>query len=183
MEEINEKVHFDILNFDKTKREEWVRQRNPFSVLFELTPVCNFNCIHCYMQNTHIDNKLSYEDIIHTIDILYEKGIVFLTFTGGEIFTRNDFIDIYVYTKKRGFLVELFTNGSLITDDIIEVFRKYPPLLVDISLYGDNEETYFQITKVNGMYSKVVDNCRKLTEAGIRVALKSPILQMTLNES
>lgn len=182
MEEINEKVHFDILNFDETKREEWVRQRNPFSVLFELTPVCNFNCIHCYMQNTHIDNKLSYEDIIHIIDILYEKGIVFLTFTGGEIFTRSDFIDIYVYTKKRGFLVELFTNGSLITDDIIEVFKKYPPLLVDISLYGDNEETYYQITKVNGMYSKVVDNCRKLTEAGIRVALKSPILQMTLNE-
>lgn len=182
MEEINEKLHLQVLNFDSTKREQWVRERKPFSVLFELTPKCNMNCIHCYLQNSHTSDDLSFEQIISILNILHEEGIIFLTFTGGEIFTRKDFMDIYLYAKKRGFLVELFTNGSLITDDIIKVLRKYPPLLVDISLYGENEETYYQITQVHNMYYKVIANCKKLVDAGIRVSLKSPILQCTLKQ-
>ncbi|MGN0496369.1 MAG: radical SAM protein [Lachnospiraceae bacterium] len=182
MEEINEKSHSDILNFDLTKREQWVKERKPFSVLFELTSNCNMNCIHCYLQNSHSSDCMSYEEVISIIDILYENGIIFLTLTGGELFTRKDFKEIYLYVKKKGFLVELFTNASLVTDEIIDVFKEYPPLLVDISLYGDNEDTYYRVTRVRGMFSKVIQNCKKLVDAGIRVSLKSPILQTTLNE-
>lgn len=60
------------------------------------------NCVHCYLQNCHEKDCLSYEDIIQIIDILIEQGIIFLTFTGGEIFTRKDFINIYLYAKRKG---------------------------------------------------------------------------------
>lgn len=182
MEEIDESFHMKLLDFNTTKRRQWMKERKPYSVLFELTPKCNFNCIHCYMKNNHMDNFLSYEAIIKIIDILYDKGIIFLTFTGGEILTRNDFVNIYVYAKKKGFLVELFTNAFFITDDIIDVFKEYLPLLVDVSLYGDNDKTYFAITQVNGAFSKVINNCKKMVGAGIRVSLKSPILLPILNE-
>lgn len=182
MEEINENLHLQLLDFDKEKRVQWMQERKPFSVLFELTPRCNMNCVHCYLKNNHISSEMDYERIIELIDILYEKGILFLTFTGGEIFTRKDFLPIYLYAKKRGFLVELFTNGYLISDEIIEVLIEYPPLLVDISLYGANEDTYYKITGVKGAFDKVLENCRKLKEAGIRVSLKSPILNETLGQ-
>ncbi len=182
MEEINEKLHMELLNFDETKRKKWVQDRKPFSVLFELTPKCNMNCIHCYLHNKHMEEQLSTRQIMDIIDILHEKGILFLTLTGGEILTRSDFLDIYLYAKKRGFLVELFTNGLMFNDEIIAVLKEYPPLLVDISIYGACEETYYKITGVNGAFSRVVDNCRKLKDAGVRVALKSPIIKQTLPE-
>lgn len=182
MEEINEKLHMKLLDFDSTRRQQWVKERKPFSVLFELTSNCNMNCIHCYLQNCHEKEYLSYNDIVEIIDILFDQGIIFLTFTGGEIFTRKDFIDIYLYAKRKGFLVELFTNASLITDEVISVLREYPPLLVDVSLYGDDEATYYEITRIKGAFDKVVSNCEKMVKAGIRVSLKSPILSLTVDK-
>lgn len=182
MEENNESLHLQLLDFDVEKRKQWMKERKPFSVLFELTPRCNMNCIHCYLQNNHTSREMEYERIIEILDVLYEKGILFLTFTGGEIFTRKDFPDIYLYAKKKGFLVELFTNGYLLSDKIIKIFKEYPPLLVDISLYGSSEQTYYKITGVKGAFEKVLINCKKLKEAGIRVSLKSPIMNETLAE-
>ena len=130
MKDPNNELHLNLLDFNITKRREWINNRKPFSVLFELTSGCNMNCIHCYLQNMHSPEQLTYEQVLSIIDILYEKGILFLTFTGGEILTRSDFIDIYLYAKKKGFLVELFTNGYLFTDEIIDVLKKYPPLLI-----------------------------------------------------
>lgn len=63
----------------------------------------------------------------------------------------------------------------MITDEIINVLREYPPLLVNVSLYGDDERTYYEITRIRGTFEKVITNCNKMVEAGIRVSLKSPI--------
>ena len=182
MEEINESLYLKVLNFDDTKRKEWMANRNAYAVLFELTAKCNFNCIHCYLQNCHKATDLSTSRIKKILDILYDKGILFLTLTGGEIFTRKDFLEIYIYAKKKGFLVELFTNGYLLNDDIISVLAEYPPILVSISIYGSNNETYKKITGISGAYDKVIENCIKLKAAGIRTALKSPILTYTVDE-
>ena len=94
MKEIDEKLHLNLLNFRQNQWKKWVEERRPFSVLFELTPKCNFNCIHCYLQNVHSSEQLSYEEITKILDILYDEGILFLTLTGGEILLRKDFLDI-----------------------------------------------------------------------------------------
>lgn len=78
MEEINKKLYMQLLNFYETKKK-WIYDRKPFSILFELTPKCNMNCIHCYLHNNHMEEQLSTRQII---DILYEKCILFLTLTG-----------------------------------------------------------------------------------------------------
>ena len=182
MVENNEKMYLELLDFDTDKKEKWVKQRLPYSVLFELTARCNMNCVHCYLQNVHDTKELSYDKIIEIIDILYEKGIVFLTFTGGEILLRKDFVDIYLYAKKKGFLVELFTNGYLFDDKIIDALAEYPPLLVDISLYGASENTYRKVTGLQNAFARVIQNCKKLKKGGIRVSLKSPIIDLTYPE-
>lgn len=60
--------------------------------------------------------------------------------------------------------------------------QEYPPLLVDISLYGANEDTYYKVTGIHGAFNRVLMNCKKLKEAGIRVALKTPVLNETLGQ-
>jgi len=71
MVENNEKMYLELLDFDTDKKEKWVKQRLPYSVLFELTARCNMNCVHCYLQNVHDTKELSYDKIIEIIDILY----------------------------------------------------------------------------------------------------------------
>ncbi len=183
MEELNNQLHIEILNFDETRRSEWQKNRKPYSVLFELTPRCNMNCIHCYLKDHHINEEiLSYDEVISIIDILYDKGILFLTLTGGDVFTRSDFLDIYMYAKKKGFFVEIFTNGELISDKDIDCFSKFPPLLIDISIYGTNEDKYYEITGRKGAFEKVINNCKKLKQANVRYSLKTPLLKQTVDE-
>ena len=171
-----------ILNFNKEKKKKWAKERQPYSAFLEVTPKCNMNCVHCYLQKHHGMKELSYKEITEIVDILYDKGVLFLTLSGGEIFTRSDFLDIYMYIKKKGFLVELFSNGLAITDEIIEVLRMYPPLLIDISIYGASESTYETVTGITGAFRKVIDNCKKIKAAGIRMSLKSPVLKENRDE-
>ena len=183
MEELNNNLHVEILNFDETRRIEWESKRKPYSVLFELTPRCNMNCTHCYLKDHHFDESLlNYDEVISIIDILYEKGILFLTFTGGDVFTRSDFRDIYMYAKKKGFFVEIFTNGELISEKDVECFSKYPPLLIDISIYGASEDKYFEVTGRKGAFENVINNCKKLSQANVRYSLKTPLLKQTFGE-
>lgn len=182
MEELNEQLHMQLLDFDDGKRKEWVSLRKPFSVLFELTPRCNFNCIHCYLQESHASDELSYDEIIRIIDRLHDIGILFLTLTGGEVLTRSDFMGIYLYAKRRGFLVEVFTNGSLFDDEIIEMMAKYPPLLVDITLYGSTAETYAAVTGNAPSFKRVLENCEKLKRSNVRFSLKTTLMKPTLGE-
>ena len=167
----------EALSFNKELKRKWERARLPYAAFVELTPRCNYSCVHCYLQDYHAASELSYERIIEIIDILYDKGILFLTLSGGEIFTRKDFLNIYLYAKRKGFFVELFTNGSLLTPEIVECLTKYPPLLVDISIYGSSEETYQKVTGKKGEFEKVINNIKILKNNNIRVSLKTPIIK------
>lgn len=170
------------MDFATEKRLLWESKHQIYSVIFEITPKCNFNCVHCYLHDHHERKELSYEEVINIIDILYDKGVLFLTFTGGDVFTRNDFKDIYLYAKKKGFIVEIYTNGALINDEILEIFDKYPPLLVDISLYGSCEETYKKVTGISGAFEKVLFNIESMLERDLRVSLKAPVINLYFDE-
>ena len=176
------KNKMQVLDFATDKRKLWEQNHQLYSVIFEITPKCNFNCVHCYLHNHHCATELSYERIIEIIDILYEKEVLFLTLTGGDVFTRSDFLDIYLYAKKKGFIIEIYTNGALIDEKIVDVFAKYPPLLVDISLYGSCAETYKKVTGVSGVFDKIMHNIQTLLNANIRVSVKAPILNLYYSE-
>lgn len=182
MKQYSDELKDKILNFNTEKKKNWAKERKPYSAFLELTPKCNMNCIHCYLQDHHGLEEMEYDKIIDIIDLLYDKGIIFLTLSGGEIFVRKDFLDIYMYAKKKGFLIELFSNGLAITDEIIDVLKQYPPLLIEISLYGASENTYRTVTGVSGAFNKVIENCKKINDADIRLSLKTPIIRETQSE-
>lgn len=159
----------------------WGKRRHIYSAGIELTTLCNFHCIHCYNQNEEHCAKLTTNEVKKILDILYDNGVLMVYFTGGEIMSRKDFAEIYVYAKKRGFLVELLTNGSLITDEIIKIFNKYPPANVSISIYGDNDQSYYDVTGDPLGYTKVVNNITKLHQNNINMLLKYIVLKENLH--
>lgn len=158
------------------------KNHQPYVATFELTPICNFQCIHCYL-GVHRKEKeiLTFKQVKYIIDQLKDAGVIQLALTGGECTLRPDFVEIYKYAKENGFIVTVFTNASYITNEIIECFKKYPPFSVEISIYGATEYTYEKITGLN-IYDRVIDNIERLYQAGIKISLKTPIMKQNVRE-
>src|SRR5690606_21250906 len=78
---------------------------------------CNLKCNHCYeSEESHPPEQyaMSVDDYAKLFDELADLGVLYLTFTGGEIFLRRDMLDIIELARKKRFSVTLFTSGTLI---------------------------------------------------------------------
>jgi len=159
-------------------------RRIPLVGSIELTYRCNLGCVHCYLGPQSERHKLgavemSTTRVFDVIDEITDAGCLYLLLTGGEPLLRDDFPDIYRHAKERGLLVTVFSNGTLITDKVISLFRDFPPREVEISLYGSTAQTYERITGVPGSYEKCMRGIRLLADNNIKVNLKT--ILMTLN--
>ena len=162
-------------------------QRIPFSGSIDLTNRCNLRCIHCYLGDKEdspgpLRQELPAGKFISIIDEITEAGCLNLLFTGGEPLSRRDFSEIYTHAKKKGLLVTLFTNGTLITENIIELFEELPPHNVEISLYGATAATYEKITGVSGSFRRCLDGIERLRDANINLKLKTMLMRPNSHE-
>ena len=143
----------------------------PLAGNFELTARCNFSCRMCYVhQEKDRDKELSAEEWISLGRTARDNGMLFLLLTGGEPFLRSDFARIYTELRKMGLMISINTNGSLLTDELMEIFRQYPPTRVNVSLYGGSAQTYRDLCR-NAAYETVTANIRRMKEAGLSLKI------------
>lgn len=161
-------------------------RRVPFSGSLALTHRCNLGCVHCYVkEETQKDVErfeLGTSQWKKIISEIKEEGCLYLLLTGGEPLLREDFAEIYTFAKQNGFLVTVFTNGTLVTDRLADLFRKLPPRLVEISLYGASAETHDRITGVPGSFSQALHGIETLLGQGIHIGLKSVLMTWNADE-
>ncbi len=158
----------------------------PLSGQWEVTCRCNLKCVMCYTDpfNTpeQIRQELSYEEIVRILDEIHQEGCLELTFTGGEPFARRDFLDIYTYAKKKGFLLTLFTNGTLITPKIADHLKAYPPSMIEISFHGLTQESFDQITLGSGSYECCLEGIGLILERNLPLTLKTVGMSINRDE-
>ncbi len=162
-------------------------RRVPLNATVELTYRCNNNCVHCYcsLPASHrkaMSTELSTEEVKTLFDELASMGCLWLLITGGEPLLRRDFAEIYLYAKRKGFLISLFTNGTLIDEGAIKLLSHYPPFVVEVTLYGATEETYEKVARVKGSYERCLRGIRGLVVAGIKLKLKTMALTVNQHE-
>ena len=110
-------------------------------------------------------------------DILVDHGLLDTYFTGGEIFTRPDFEEIYLYAKKKGVLISLLSNITLLTKHHIELFKEYPVEVISTTMYGYTEEAYERVTGIKGSYKKFMDALELLEHSGIKYGKRQIIVR------
>ena len=160
--------------------------RVPLAGGIELTPRCNLKCVHCYISDESrqesLDKLLTNEEIYSIIDDMVEEGCLWLLLSGGDPLVRKGFVDIYKYAKEQGLLLTLFTNGTLITEEIADVFAGWRPYSIEITLYGMTEETYGRVTGVPSGYTRVMKAIEFLQERQINFLLKAVVLTLNKHE-
>ena len=160
-------------------------ERLPLSGTIEVTRRCPLTCAHCYNNLPMADRdarslELTYAEHCRILDELAEAGCLWLLFTGGEIFARRDFLDIYKYAKTKGFLNTLFTNGTLITPKLADELARWRPFAIEITLYGHTKATYEGLTGIPGSHEKCLRGIHLLLERGLPLKLKT--VAVTINK-
>ena len=158
------------------------RDRRPIAGSIALTHRCNLSCIHCYLQTCRKQPELSTGQWLGIIDQLEQAGCLWLVITGGEPLLRPDFADIYMHAKRKGFLVTVFTNGTLVDDAILDLFTEWPPFSVELTLYGHSPETYQDVTGEGGAREAAYTSARRIALQGTALQLKSVVLRQNAHE-
>lgn len=162
--------------------ENFKGMRAPFSAGIELTAKCNMNCVHCYAKPDRGHDDMTTEEFKMIFDALIEHGLIEVYFTGGEIFTRPDFEQVYVYAKKKGVLLSLLTNITLLNENHISLFKEYPVETISTTMYGYTEETYEKITGVKGSYRMFMNALELLQKHNIPFELKYIAMKQNFHE-
>jgi len=168
-------------------RSKAARQRIPLEGSLELTARCNLACRHCYINQPAIVGgsaaaELDTGALIGIIDQLAAAGCLWLALTGGEPLLRPDFPAIYEHARRRGFLITLLTNGTLIDRPIAALLGRLPPLVVEVSVYGHTAATTAAVTGVAGAHDACREGLARLAEHGVRYRLKTTLTAANRHE-
>lgn len=153
----------------------------PISVMIELLTQCNLKCKHCYIPE-HIDRGMTLEKIKVLLNELRDMGILNVSLTGGEIFLRNDIFDIIEYARGLNMRVFLLSNGTLIDKECAEKLASLYIAEFSTTIFSMNEEIHDYITQKKGSLKAVLDGISLLKEAGVKVKVKTPLMDINAFE-
>ena len=162
-----------------------IRQRRPLSCTMELTYRCNFHCRMCYVRMT--DAQAAPYGRLRTVDEwldmarqMRDAGVLYLTLTGGECTQYPGFEELYGQLSQLGFRISIMSNAGAYTDSVRDVFRRYPPVSVGITLYGGSKETYAAVTGDPEGLDRAVENIRFFRSIRVPVGLNFTMIRQNV---
>lgn len=135
-----------------------ITPRNIISI--DITNECNLNCAHCRtVKNTQNIDIKSLNTILDNCESIHPK---FAIISGGEPLIREDIVEIMEFLNKRGLLTQINTNGTLLTEKLLQKLIKAKVSYIQLSIDGDRvthdsirgDGTYEQVMRAAELISK-----------------------------
>ncbi|MDD2476408.1 MAG: radical SAM protein [Dysgonamonadaceae bacterium] len=121
----------------------------PASVTIEVCTQCNMRCKHCYIPD-HGNDMLQIDELDDIFRQLRDMGTFEIVLTGGELFVRDDAVDIIKLARNYGFDLIIFSNATLISEDIARALGECYVGMFSTSIYSMDEKIHDGITGING---------------------------------
>ncbi|AEV97231.1 hypothetical protein A4D02_17300 [Niastella koreensis] len=149
---------------------------------------CNFKCWYCY--ETHVKNSRMSEEIIERVNTFLTTQIVHnekirsfnLSWFGGEplLYFYDIVLPIMNHFNKvsdekqieRG--INFTSNGYLINQKMVDVFKKNNVTALQITLdgYGEEHDTVRYVSSTRGSYEKIIENVLLMLKHEIFIRLR-----------
>lgn len=154
----------------------------PLRVVFvELTKKCNLRCKHCYVPDysNHAKrvnvSQMTFDDVRDLISQIDEMGVMELQLTGGEPFILPHILDIIKEAQSRLIPCSVFTNGTLMTEQIFRyISENNHGLIFYISLDG-YQKTHDAFRRHRGSFRKTVETIKRLLQMDCDVRINTSI--------
>lgn len=135
-----------------------------------LTNECNLRCPHCFLSaGIKKDNELTTSEIKALLEEISGFGIEEVTFSGGEIATRPDLLQIIDFAHDCGLDIKLLTNGVMWTEEMVDSIAN-KIYSVQISIDGYSEEENSRI-RGRGNFQKALDTVDFFMKRGVRTQI------------
>lgn len=160
------------------------KAENPFirAVHWCVTGRCNLKCRHCYLEAPSGKyGELSFEDIAAIIDQFNRANVSIVAISGGEPFYRPDILEIIeLLTKKKICLYQIYTNGTLIKAEHLQVLKALG-LSPSFHLSYDGFGKHDQIRGIDGNEAQVIETIKLLRHNGFSVMVTTVIDKTNIN--
>lgn len=158
------------------------KENIPLSVLAELTYRCNHRCYFCYQKKHESGEELNTMEWRSILRQLADMGALYITFSGGEPFLREDLMDIIESARHSDFAVSIITNGTYISEFMAKKLDSLGVMDVGVSLHAADAGMHDRMTEVPGSYDRAVLGIRRLVNAGVKVIIKHSVSNINFGE-
>ena len=170
----------------RKKQEEQGNHIPPF-LIASITKQCNLHCKGCYARANHsctnsisCDNKwLTTKEWGAIFEEATSLGIGFILLAGGEPFLRQDVLQ--EASKYRKILFPVFTNGTMMTKEVLELLDQNRNLIPILSIEGNEEITDGRRGK--GTYRTLMKSMQDLKQKGILFATSVTVTTQNMRET
>jgi len=146
--------------------------KSPFSVNYEVTPVCDLFCNFCFVGDTFDFSHPSINHVKNILDKIAEAEIFEVHLFGGEFFIYPHWQEVLRYAHNLGLFLSFVSNGTCITKDVVTVMKEYGIREGAISIHGPRH-IHDQITKVPGTYDKALNALEACLDGGLNITVLS----------
>ncbi len=147
-------------------------------IKLHINNVCNLRCKNCYC-NFDDNFALDTDKIISLLDQLTINKNLNLHILGGEPLLRSDIFEIIAYAKKKIKKIVLFTNATLISNELAYKIKQSGIKAVIVPLHSCFEEIHDNITQTPGSWKKTISGMKSLIRA--KVSTHSFTILMSCN--
>ncbi len=149
------------------------REWGPHAATLAVTAQCNARCIHCSAYRRSSAHTLNTEEWCRTIDQCAQLGMTDLIITGGEPLLRPDLPVIIRQIVKNDCVADLFTNGSLLTRENLEMLRRAGCHTIFVSLDSPYAEEHDTLRGVDGLYQAAIEGIKCAVDMGMSVGIST----------
>lgn len=134
----------------------------PYLLVVSPTMRCNLRCYGCYA-GSYAKRDLDFDAIVRVLEEAKGMGIYFVVISGGEPFVWDRIFDLFEAEGDMYF--QVYTNGSLIDEDVAERLAEVGNVLPCISVEGLEQET--EARRGKGSFRKIVGAMDELRTRGV----------------
>lgn len=149
----------------------------PGRAMIEVTRRCVQRCVHCYIDDFSGKGELSTDELKDVLRQLFEMNCLEVTFTGGDPFMRRDFMEILRYTRQLRFAIVLYTEATLIDENLADQLKAVSPWRVEVTLLGPDAELHDRLTRSKGSFERSMRGIRLMLDRGINVKGKTILMR------
>ncbi len=137
----------------------------PPLLIVSVTSRCNLNCAGCYSKLLHSDQDkdMDAKRFREIVAEAQELGVSIIMLAGGEPLIRRDLMEVAAEFPR--IIFPIFTNGTLLDDDYLDLFSAHAQLLPIISLEGREAET--DARRGDGVWARFQTLRPRLKERGL----------------
>lgn len=151
-------------------------------VQVDVSGFCNEKCVHCYIPDACKHGLMSLDMFTRIIEQCRDNNVLNITISGGEPMINSNLTEFLKLCGQNNFSVNLLSNLTLLSDEILQVLIANPLISVQTSLYSMNEDIHDSITHLPGSFKKTIQAIQLLHRYNIPMQINCPIMKQNKND-